>query len=252
MADLERPVGDSRGDGLSLERLGAARRSLGLTRHRVASMVGVAPNTIYCWETEGQYNPSFLTVVGLSVIYGRPLHWFYPQGLPVELPEMGSPFGSRLMQSRVLSLFEVLSRGSSSLGVSLDGILGLDDDDVSHVSQGAFSPEDFLEAAAGAGAEVPPGERLLSLDRCDVISVTGDSMDPTLPDGSGILVDRGSSELRDGRVFVIRTEDGLVVKRVRFRDGSWWLHSDNSSWDPIPLGSDAAVVGEVRLSGWLV
>jgi phage repressor protein C with HTH and peptisase S24 domain len=77
-------------------------------------------------------------------------------------------------------------------------------------------------------------------------------MEPTLPDGCSILVDRSSRELRDGRIFVIREDSGLLVKRLRRNDGRWWLVSDNTEWMPTPLGLDAVVVGEVRWMGRLV
>jgi hypothetical protein len=48
-----------------------------------------------------------------------------------------------------------------------------------------------------------------------MISVTGDSMAPTLGDGDDILVDRADAadRLRDG-IYVIRIDDALNVKRV--------------------------------------
>ena len=39
-------------------------------------------------------------------------------------------------------------------------------------------------------------------------------MEPTLPDGSAIVVDRNRSRLRVGHIYVVRTDDGLLVKRV--------------------------------------
>jgi phage repressor protein C with HTH and peptisase S24 domain len=74
-------------------------------------------------------------------------------------------------------------------------------------------------------------------------------MEPTLPDGCSILVDRSSTELRDSRIFVLRTADGLVVKRARSEDGRWVLAGDNPDWVPAPLADDDSVVGEVRWSG---
>ena len=80
-----------------------------------------------------------------------------------------------------------------------------------------------------------------------VISVAGESMEPTLPDGSVILVDRARRRRRVGRVFVVRAEDGLLVKRAgKDRDGRWQLRSDNPTWHPVPWSADAEVVGEVR------
>ena len=86
--------------------------------------------------------------------------------------------------------------------------------------------------------------------RCCVISVTGKSMEPTLPEGASILVDRGSSHRADGRIYVIRTPHGLVVKRVsKDRGGCWWLISDHPGWKPARWPCGAEIVGEARWVG---
>ena len=86
--------------------------------------------------------------------------------------------------------------------------------------------------------------------RCSVMSVTGKSMEPTLPEGASILVDRVSSHRAEGRIYVIRTPRGLVVKRVsKDRGGCWWLISDHFGWKPARWPSGAEIVGEVRWVG---
>lgn len=85
--------------------------------------------------------------------------------------------------------------------------------------------------------------------RCTVISVTGDSMEPTLPDGCSILVDFGQHTLKEGRIYVVRLDEGLVVKRsVRVRE-RWQLRSDNQAYPDRPWAEDAAIIGEVKWVG---
>ena len=79
-----------------------------------------------------------------------------------------------------------------------------------------------------------------------VISVRGESMEPTLPAGSKILVDRTRTRRRAGRIFVVTTDEGLVVKRLERRGRQWFLASDHPSWEPVPWPREAEVVGEVR------
>jgi len=75
-------------------------------------------------------------------------------------------------------------------------------------------------------------------------------MAPTLPDGSTILVDRNRAQLQEGRIFVLQTDDGMMVKRLdRDPGGSWRLISDNPDWAPIPWPVGAKVFGEVRWVG---
>ena len=129
--------------------------------------------------------------------------------------------------------------------------------------------EDFvgvneIMASAGAGTEVM-SERItdrvtfrrpwmrkhgLQGDQCRIVKVTGESMEPTLPEGASILVDAGRREPRDGRIFVIRVEDRTVVKRlVRDPVGGWLIQSDNpnkQAWPTQPCPREADVVGEVK------
>ena len=51
--------------------------------------------------------------------------------------------------------------------------------------------------------------------------------------------------MQTNRIYVLRTFEGLVVKRVLWVNG-WLIFSDNPSWLPVPLEDDTDVVGEVR------
>ena len=87
----------------------------------------------------------------------------------------------------------------------------------------------------------------LAADRCNIIGVAGESMEPTLPDGCVILVDRNRTKRYRGHIFVVRTEDGLVVKRAgKNEGGGWQLVSDHPEWKPQPWPYGAEVIGEVK------
>ena len=118
-----------------------------------------------------------------------------------------------------------------------------------------------LAVAAGGGAEADDEtvtERLtfrldwlkshgLDPSRCTVVKVQGESMEPTLPEGSAILVDRARRRRRVGGIFVVRTGDGVVVKRLgKDEAGGWQLVSDHPSWEPAPWPDEAALIGEVK------
>ena len=47
-----------------------------------------------------------------------------------------------------------------------------------------------------------------------VMRVQGETMAPTLVAGSSVLVDRSRTRRRDGQIFVVRTAEGMVVKRA--------------------------------------
>ena len=118
-----------------------------------------------------------------------------------------------------------------------------------------------LAAAAGGGADVASeavigrvwfrrgwlDKHNLDPARCALLGVRGESMEPTLPDGCSVLVDRSRRNWQRGRIYVVRTEGELVVKRAgAAEDGSRSLVSDHPAWADVPWPAGAALVGEVR------
>lgn len=121
-----------------------------------------------------------------------------------------------------------------------------------------------IGASAGGGAE-PGAESPVAVlafqsswvrgvasgrpEALSVIRVEGDSMLPTLADGDHILVDTDDRErLRDG-IYVLRTDDALLVKRLSVNPASRRLtiRSDNDaypSWDDCDPAT-VSVIGRV-------
>jgi len=89
-------------------------------------------------------------------------------------------------------------------------------------------------------------ERGLDPARCAVLGVYGISMEPTLPSGCRIMVDLQRRRLARDEIFLVQTDDGLVVKRAgQGSGGGWLLLSDHPSWNPKPWPSDSEIVGQV-------
>lgn len=188
---------------------------------------------------------------------------------------------SRVESGKTALRLDGLTKAAVVLNVSIDYLTGLTDDptpaavladrvETSMIPQqtdeisGTRQVEVRELAAAAGGGAGADDERVVGrvafrrtwLDRhgldpksCTVIGVMGESMDPTLPEGCSILVDRDHKGLRDGRIFVVRTDDGLVVKRAgKDQSGDWLMLSDNDSpdWPPLPWPQDAKVIGEVK------
>ncbi len=186
-----------------------------------------------------------------------------------------------------------LSSAAQTLGVSTDYLFGLADDPTPahdlarHLEAAAGCIRDLedrearagsrddgdhvavceLAAAAGGGAVVDD-ERIaghlkfrrewldrhgLAADECRVVRVLGRSMEPTLIDGCSVLVDRASRRRRTDRIYVVRTDDGLVVKRAGWDGASGWrLVSDNpdkQTWPTLRWPDGAPALGEVRWVG---
>ena len=88
---------------------------------------------------------------------------------------------------------------------------------------------------------------------CRIVRMTGEAMEPTIPDGSAILVDTGATNRRDGQIVVIRIADQQVVKRLTHDPDAGWLLSsdspDRTRWPTEPWPDNATIVGEVKWLG---
>ena len=88
--------------------------------------------------------------------------------------------------------------------------------------------------------------RNLDPAQCVVIRVQGESMEPLLHQNASILVDRRRTRRQEDQVYVVRTGDGVVVKRAgRDEDGGWQLLSEHPSWGPASWPPDADTIGQV-------
>lgn len=65
-----------------------------------------------------------------------------------------------------------------------------------------------------------------------LMSVTGESMAPKIEDGDHVLVDESQTTLYDGRIYVIRIDQEIVVKRIAKEPGKILLVSDNPEAEP--------------------
>ena len=81
----------------------------------------------------------------------------------------------------------------------------------------------------------------------DAIKVDGESMEPTLKNGSIVFVDRTQQDITKDGIFIVSTPGGLFIKRLNRKvDGSIELISDNRLYSPEVLApSEVTVVGKV-------
>lgn len=116
-----------------------------------------------------------------------------------------------------------------------------------HTSGTTGIPLYDLEAAAGDGKDVldESQARAFSIDeeilaprgvkpdQCVMLSISGDSMLPTLSDGDVVVFDRSQSSLGDG-IYLFEMDGQLRVKRLqRVAGGAYALLSDNDKYQPV-------------------
>ncbi len=81
----------------------------------------------------------------------------------------------------------------------------------------------------------------------EAIHVEGESMEPTLQNGSIVFIDRTQTNINKDGIFIASTTTGLFIKRIRQRaDGMVELISDNKIYPPEVLASnEVSIVGKV-------
>lgn len=86
-----------------------------------------------------------------------------------------------------------------------------------------------------------------------LITSDGDSMAPTIPDKSLMLIDLSEKQLRHGGIFVIVRYDVLIVKRVELLKKKVALISDNPMYEREDIApeeiSDLHIAGRVKWVG---
>ncbi len=118
-----------------------------------------------------------------------------------------------------------------------------------------------IRASAGGGAEVfDENYETITIDEkimhnmvgmgnteLEAIHVDGESMEPTLQDGSIVFVDRTETNINKNGIFIASTTGGLFIKRIQQRaDGMIELISDNSMYPPQAVPADeVTIVGKV-------
>ena len=259
---------------LLASKLRQARQEADLTQQRAAELARLEPNTIWRYEA-GQREPSASTLETLANAYNKPIEWFFgeenePVATPVhrgtagpesqpapETPGDNDPLDQiRAGIARLEAFLRPHSPGQSFAET-------LSNHELNRLDPSDRSPVEVLEVASAAGTgtevydETPVGLlwfrndwlQSYSIDprESHILSVRGESMEPTLPDGCSILVDRNRREPHEDGIYVMRTEEGLVVKRLGLDDrGRWELLSDNPDWEPTVMSYGTDIIGEVR------
>ena len=86
-------------------------------------------------------------------------------------------------------------------------------------------------------------------DKCSLIDVLGDSMEPELRDKAIILIDHQRTRRLAGRIFAVRSDDGLQIKRLEHDNHDWLLVSDHERYKPVRWPREAEVIGQVMWTG---
>lgn len=114
-----------------------------------------------------------------------------------------------------------------------------------------------IKASAGTGSILLDSDKSFiripkiilpnSYDVLEVVSVYGDSMEPTFYDKDLIIIDRDRNAIINGKIFILIYEDELYVKRVfKMPNNKIILKSDNIFYPDIEIETDNfKIIGQV-------
>lgn len=209
-------------------RLRSERERVGLSRDQVVTHISYSRSTLQQWEA-GSTEPPISAIGQLAHLYKVSPQYliFGTDGdTPIETPNTAAndeyyyvPYYRDIV-------------ASAGGGKFSDGVIGTDD-------FLAFR-RDWINRTNLVATELV------------ALNTDGDSMFPTIPENATILVDKSKNIAKDGRIYVVRIDDRLYVKRTQWLPTGLRLISDNKElYDPIDLtradlnGSDVEIYGQV-------
>ncbi|WP_457798139.1 S24 family peptidase [Methylocystis sp. S23] len=173
---------------------------------------------------------------------------------------------TRYANENVVPGMKMMEKLAKALNMDVSVLMG---EDVSAIRQDIDVSDPIsipllsVTASAGHGAknDAQRGEASFSFSRArlrelgantsrvEFIKARGDSMEPTIKDGSIVLVDRSQKEIVGDAIYVVSIDENVLIKRVQRQiDGTLTLISDNSAVYP-PLRLSKADAEQLRVHG---
>lgn len=92
----------------------------------------------------------------------------------------------------------------------------------------------------------------VQLENAACATVSGNSMEPAIKDGATIGIDRGRTQIKDGRIYAIDHDGMLRVKHLyRLPGGGLRLHSENHEEHPDESYDATEVAERIKVLGWV-
>jgi len=218
------------------------REAEGLTRSQLSDLIGISTDTL------AQYETGRIKTIGLEKLDKIVNHDRFHKYALWLVSEKTEPEVGQISPS------------------DLSGYVQTHKKDSAHIQLPFYE----ISASAGVGllAEVEERPKTISFEpywlrneigvcpnNVFLMLVDGDSMQPTLKNGSMIMVNRDVDNLSDG-VYVMRHDNNLLVKRLQMLPGGIIrVKSDNTMYDPWEItksqldGEELALIGRVVWTG---
>ena len=202
-----------------MNRLKELRRARGITQDELGDMLGVKKSAVCKYETERVALPAHILLM-LAEIFGVSADYILGKDEVTPLPKHAR---DRLRAGS--------QHGAEAVAVPLVGMV--------HAGEPMLAEENITDYIPVSAGEVYDGDYFF-------MEVVGDCMTGDhIAEGSLVLVKR-ESEVREGRIYVVRIEDEVLLRRVKRIKRSVALIPSNPSYDPMIVSEgDLNIIGRV-------
>lgn len=224
------------------ERIRQARREQKITQEALGKRIGVSKATISQWES-GTTEPNGKNLVNLAKELGVTVEWLLDGKVTIDTQ------ASKEIEpnASVVGAFDPWDSSTP---------LGEDEIEV------PFFKEVSLSAGAGSFVDIDyKGYKLrfarstlrkagVAPEAAACVCITGNSMEPVLPDGAVAGVDTASTTIKDGKMYVIEQDGMLRVKLLYRIPGGLRIRSYNRDEhaDEDYTGAEAI---KIKVIGWV-
>ena len=227
-------------------RVRTERKRLGLSQALLAKLTKTSCSQISVVEL-GKAGASLPTAIGIADALDTPLDYLVGR---VDDPRPASEIASEL-KTKTARIRDLEDGHAEPLDPEWQEHVGIDQLDTTVGADGKIRDETVTRRL-----KFPyPWLRKhgLRAHACRIVRMTGEAMEPTIPDGSAILVDTAATDRRDGSIVLVRIADQQVVRRLTHDpEAGWLLSSDNpdrAGWPTEPWPDNTTIVGEVKWLG---
>lgn len=232
------------------KRIESAMSAAKITQTALAESMGVTPQAVQQWVS-GHTAPKGKRLEKLAMILGVKIDWLLTGAQTATLDDISGSFQGNIIQP-------------VNANASLDGGFdSWDDKTPLHDDEVALNFFREIELSAGAGRyEVIEnhGRKLrfskstlrrlnINVEQAACVTISGNSMEPVLPDGCKVGIDTSKTEIKNGALYAIDHDGHLRVKMIyRMPGDTIRLRSYNSEeWpDELYSGENAT---KIRIIG---
>jgi phage repressor protein C with HTH and peptisase S24 domain len=222
------------------ERIRRVRKELKLTQQEIAKSIGVSPTSVVFWE-RGETTPKGSNLISLCKKLRVDPQWMQTGKGEQINKEQGN--AQLLGNMQVWDSSTPLANDEVSIPFLSDVRLSAGNGFVCDIEQDNGFRLRFAKSTLRRNNVSP--------ENAVCVAVTGNSMEPVLPDGSTVGIDCGDKTLVDGKIFAINHNGDLFIKKLyKLPGGGLRIFSFNETeYPPREYTKELAIEQRITIIG---